>query len=120
MAVHSLTVKQILSRVRQVFPNAPEAYVISLINDALTEAGMYNVKTAHAKITTVADQMWYDLSDDASSSDGSAYKLDLKKIFRVYFMDSSGDYMQIPRLLDKDLLLTDISSESVLVSPDTK
>jgi len=28
--------------------------------------------------------------------------------------------MQIPRLLDKDLLLTDISSESVLVSPDTK
>ena len=120
MAVHSLTVKQILSRVRQVFPNAPEAYVISLINDALTEAGMYNVKTAHAKITTVADQMWYDLSDDASSSDGSAYKLDLYKIFRVYFMDSTGDYMQIPRLLDKDLLLTDISSESALVSPDTK
>ena len=120
MAVHSLTVKQIVSRVRQVFPNAPEAYVISLINDALTEAGMYNVKTAHAKITTVADQMWYDLSDDASSSDGSAYKLDLNKIFRVYFMDSTGDYMQIPRLLDKDLLLTDISSESVLVSPDTK
>ena len=120
MAVHSLTVKQILSRVRQVFPDAPEAYVISLINDALTEAGMYNVKTAHAKITTVADQMWYDLSDDASSSDGSAYKLDLNKIFRVYFMDSSGDYMQIPILLDKDLLLTDISSESALVSPDTK
>ena len=120
MAVHSLTVKQILSRVRQVFPNAPEAYVISLINDALTEAGMYNVKTAHAKITTVADQMWYDLSDEAYSSDGSAYKLDLNKIFRVYFMDSSGDYMQIPRLLDKDLLLTDISSESALVLPDTK
>ena len=120
MAVHSLTVKQILSRVRQVFPNAPEAYVISLINDALTEAGMYNVKTAHAKITTVADQMWYDLSDEAYRSDGSAYKLDLNKIFRVYFMDSSGDYMQIPRLLDKDLLLTDISSESALVSPDTK
>tara|TARA_R110002020_G_scaffold61606_3_gene165594 strand:+ start:155 stop:517 length:363 start_codon:yes stop_codon:yes gene_type:complete len=120
MAVHSLTVKQILSRVRQVFPDAPEAYVISLINDALTEAGMYNVKTAHAKITTVADQMWYDLSDEAYSSDGSAYKLDLNKIFRVYFMDSAGDYMQIPRLLDKDLLLTDISSESALVSPDTK
>jgi len=120
MAVHSLTVKQILSRVRQVFPDAPEAYVISLINDALTEAGMYNVKTAHAKITTVADQMWYDLSDEAYSSDGSAYKLDLNKIFRVYVMDSSGDYMQIPRLLDKDLLLTDISSESALVSPDTK
>ena len=49
MAVHSLTVKQILSRVRQVFPDAPEAYVISLINDALTEAGLYNVKTVHAK-----------------------------------------------------------------------
>ena len=47
-------------------------------------------------------------------------KLDLNKIFRVYFMDSTGDYMQIPRLLDKDLLLTDISSESALVGPDTK
>ena len=119
MAVHSLTVKQILSRVRQVFPDAPEAYVISLINDALTEAGMYNVKTAHAKITTVADQMWYDLSDEAYSSDGSAYKLDLNKIFRVYFMDSEVAYMQIPRLVDKDLVLTDISSESVLESQDT-
>ena len=120
MAVHSLTVKQILSRVRQVFPDASEAYVISLINDALTEAGLYNVKTVHAKITTVADQMWYDLGDESYSSDGSAYKLDLNKLFRVYFMDSTGDYIQIPRLLDKDLLLTDISSESALVGPDTK
>ena len=45
MAVHSLTVKQIISRVRQVFPDAPEAYIMSLINDALVEAGTYSNKT---------------------------------------------------------------------------
>ena len=44
MAVHSLTVKQILSRVRQTFPDAPETYVINLINEALVELGKYNTK----------------------------------------------------------------------------
>ena len=30
MAIQSLTVKQIISRVRQVFPNAPETYMDKL------------------------------------------------------------------------------------------
>ena len=34
-SLHTLTVKQIISRVRQAFPNAPETYIISLINDAI-------------------------------------------------------------------------------------
>ena len=63
MAVHSLTVKTILSRVRQVFPDAPESYVMNLINEALVELGKYNTKIEYAKATTVADQQWYTLSD---------------------------------------------------------
>jgi len=118
MAVHSITVKQILSRVRQVFSNVPETYVMNLINDALVEAGMYNSKVVHAKISTVADQMWYDLGDAAKDSANNM--LEVNKIFKVYFMDSDGDYIQIPRLLDTNLLLTDITNESVLKAPDSK
>mgnify|MGYP003147781782 FL=1 len=114
MATRSITVKQILSRVRQVFPNVPENYVINLINDALVEIGMYNSKTEYAKITTVADQMWYDLSDLAKDSSGN--KLDLNKVFRIDFMDNEGDYIRIPRLLDKNVTMSDLD-ESILDSP---
>ena len=118
MAVHEMTVKQIVSRVRQVFPEAPESYIINLINDALVEAGMYNSKVSHAKISTVADQMWYSLKD--SAKDSSNNMLEVNKVFRVYFMDDDGDYIMIPRLIDKDLLLTDVTSESSLNAPDSK
>jgi hypothetical protein len=118
VAVHNITVKQILSRVRQVFPGVPENYVMNLINDALVEIGMYNSKVAHAKISTVADQMWYDLGDE--SKDSSSNVLEVNKIFKVYFMDDDGDYIQIPRLLDTNILLTDVTSESVLKAPDSK
>ena len=63
MAVHSITVKKLISRVRQVFPDAPENYIINLINDALVEIGTHKVKVVHAKITTVADRMYYNLAD---------------------------------------------------------
>ena len=119
MAVHSLTVKQILSRVRQVFPDAPETYVMSLINDGLVELSSYDTKTAYAKITTAANQMLYDLSDSASSSSGSSYKLEISKVNKVYLMDNEGDYIQIPRLTNDNLLLTDVTSESALNTPDT-
>lgn len=114
MATRSITVKQILSRVRQVFPNVPENYVINLINDALVEVGMYNSKTEYAKITTVADQMWYDLSDLAKDSSGN--KLDVNKVFRIDFMDNEGDYIRIPRLLDKNVTMSDLD-ESILDVP---
>ena len=35
-------------------------------------------------------------------------------------MDNDGDYILIPRLIDKDLLLTDVSSESALQAPDSR
>ena len=49
MAVHTITAKQVLSRVRQVFPNVGETYVLNIINDALVESGMYHTKVEYAK-----------------------------------------------------------------------
>ena len=116
MAVHTITVKKLISRVRQVFPDAPEKYIINLINDALVEIGTHKVKVVHAKITTVADRMYYNLADGATDSSGN--RLEANQVMRVYLMDSDGDYIQIPRLIDKDLLLGDASSESAVEVPD--
>ena len=101
MAVHSLTVKQIISRVRQTFPEAPENYIKNLINEALVELGKYNSKIEYAKTTTVADQQWYTLSDSNSG-------IEVNKVYRVDFMDSSGDYVKIPRLLNNEVQTMDI------------
>mgnify|MGYP003128009067 FL=1 len=101
MAVHSLTVKKIISRVRQAFPEAPETYIMNLINEALVELGKYNTKIEYAKLTTVADQQWYTLSDSNSG-------IEVNKVYRVDFMDSSGDYVKIPRLLNNEVQTMDI------------
>jgi len=101
MAVHKLTVKQILSRVRQTFPDAPETYVINLINEALVELGKYNTKIEYAKLTTVADQQWYTLSDTNAG-------VEINKVYRLDFMDSAGDYTKIPRLVNNEIQTTDI------------
>ena len=101
MAVHKLTVKQILSRVRQTFPDAPETYVINLINEALVELGKYNTKIEYAKLSTVADQQWYTLSDTNSG-------VEINKVYRLDFMDSAGDYTKIPRLVNNEIQTTDI------------
>ncbi len=122
MAVHSISVKELISRVRLVFPDAPEAYIMNLINDALVEIGMFKTKVVHAKISTVANQMYYDLSD--GSRDGAQgmtsddKSLEVNHILRVYLMDNEGDYIQIPRLLDKNLLLADATSEDNVNAPD--
>ena len=119
MAVHKLNVKNILSMVRQVFPNVPESYLISLVNDALVEIGVYSTKQIQAKISTVADQMWYKIGDEAKDSSGN--KLEANKVYRVDLMDEDGDYIQIPRLIDKNILLMDAdSSESALTTPDER
>ena len=119
MSVHKLNVKNVLSRIRQVFPNVPETYLISLINDALVEIGVYSTKQIQAKMSTVADQMWYKIGDEAKDSSGN--KLEANKVFRVDLMDDSDDYIQIPRLIDKNILLMDAdSSESALTTPDEK
>ena len=102
MAVHSLDVKTILSMVRQVFPEAPEKYIMALVNEALVEAGKYKSKIEYAKTDAVEDQMWYTLSDTNAG-------IEVNKVMRVDFKDSSGDYIRIPRLLDNEVLKMDVT-----------
>ena len=109
-SIHTLTVKQIISRVRQVFPDAPETYIMSLINDAVNEIGEYSQKSISAKINIVADQMFYNIGDSAVDSGGE--KLGINKIYLVDIMDNEGDYIKIPRVLDGEPLMFDMTSES--------
>ena len=102
MAVHSLTVKKIISRVRLAFPDAPETYIMNIINEAIVELGKYGTKIEYAKATTVADQMWYTLSDTNAG-------IEVNKVFRVDFMDASGDYVKIPRLLNNEIQTMDLT-----------
>ena len=55
--------------------------------------------------------MFYDISD--SANDSSSNKLEANKIFRVDLMDNEGDYIKIPRLVDKGILLMDVTSEAI-------
>ena len=103
MAVISLTVKKIISRVRQAFPDAPETYILNLVNEALVEMGKYNTKVEYAKLTTVANQQWYTLSDSNAGTN-----IHINKVYRVDFMDSDGTYVKIPRLLDNEIPTMDI------------
>ena len=103
MAVISLTVKKIISRVRQAFPDAPEKYIINLINESLVEMGKYNTKVEYAKLNTVANQQWYTLSDSNAGTN-----IHINKVYRVDFMDSDGTYVKIPRLLDNEIPTMDI------------
>ena len=89
MAVHSISAKELVSRVRLVFPTAPENYILNLINDALVEIGTHKVKVVHAKISTAADRMYYNLSDVGQDSSGN--KLEVNQVLRVYLMDNEGD-----------------------------
>ena len=109
-SIHTLTVKQIISRVRQSFPDAPEVYIMSLVNDAINELGEYSQKSQSAKVSIVADQMFYNIGD--SATDSSSEKMGINKIYRVDIMDNEGDYIQIPRVLDGEPLMFDMTSES--------
>ena len=102
MAVHSLTVKKIISRVRQAFPDAPETYIMNLVNEAIVELGKYATKIEYAKADAVEDQMWYTLSDTNAG-------IEVNKVMRVDLKDSSGDYIRIPRLLDNEVLKMDVT-----------
>jgi hypothetical protein len=115
MAIHSLTAKEIISRVRQAFPDASETYIISLINDAVSELGQYSQKAMSAKVNIVADQTYYDLSDSATDSSNNA--MGINKVYRIDVMDDAGDYIMVPRALDGEPLMFDMTSESAIEEP---
>jgi len=101
MAIHRLTVKEIISRIRMVFPDAPENYLINLINDSQVEVGVYNTKKKRVQRSTVKDQRYYSIKD----TDGTLP--DVSKISRIDFMNSDGEYIKIPRLLSAETKLND-------------
>ena len=109
-SIHTLTVKQIISRVRQVFPEAPETYIMSLINDAINEMGEYSQKSISAKIDILKDQTAYNIGD--SATDSISELLGINKVYRIDILDNEGDYIKIPRVLDGEPLMFDINSES--------
>ena len=115
-SIHTLTVKQIISRVRQVFPEAPETYIMSLINDAINEMGEYSQKSISAKINLESSKMFYNVGD--SAVDSSNEKLGINKIYRIDVIDDNGDYFRVPRVLDGEPLQFDIASESAIKTPE--
>jgi len=99
MAAIEFSAKEILSRVRQAVPDSNENYVINLINQGLVDMGRYSIKTEYGKTNLVNEQLWYGLDDDRD--------ITINKIFRVSILNSSSEYIQIPRLLNQEIKMTD-------------
>ncbi len=102
MATHKISVKRIMSDIRETFPNAGETKMFELINRAQVHAGIYNVKYESAKTSSVADKMWYTLNDANSA-------IEVNKVFKVSFMDDDGKYRKIPRLWSGDVEIEDLT-----------
>ena len=99
MAAIEFNGKQILSRVQQAVPDVSENYVINLINEALIDLGQYNLKTEYAKTNLANNQMWYGLNDDRA--------ITVNKVFRCSILNSDGEYIKIPRLVNQETKITD-------------
>ena len=98
MAAIEFSLREILSRVRQVVPDASEAYVLNLVNQGLSDMGRYNTKREYGKTNLVNSQLWYGLDDDRD--------ITVNKVFRVSILNSDGEYIQIPRLLNQETKIT--------------
>ena len=99
MAAIEFTGREIYSRVKQAVPDVTENYVVNLINEALIDLGQYNLKTEYAKTNLVNEQMWYGLDDDRDVT--------INKVYRCSVLNSSGEYIKIPRLVNQETKITD-------------
>tara|TARA_X000001382_G_scaffold116840_1_gene96180 strand:- start:820 stop:1125 length:306 start_codon:yes stop_codon:yes gene_type:complete len=99
MAAIEFTGKEIYSRVQQAVPGVSENYVLSLINEALIDMGKYTTKIEYAKTGLTHDQLWYGLNDDRD--------ITVNKVFRCSILNSDGEYIKIPRLLNQDIKVTE-------------
>jgi hypothetical protein len=98
MAAIEFTGREIYSRVKQAVPDVTENYVVNLINEALIDLGQYNLKTEYAKTNLVNGQMWYGLDDDRD--------ITINKVYRCSVLNSSGEYIKIPRLVNQETKIT--------------
>jgi hypothetical protein len=99
MAAIEFSVKEIVSRVRQAVPEASENYIINLINEGLIDMGKYSTKMEYGKTNLINDQLWYGIDDDRD--------ITINKIFKCSILNSNGEYIRIPRLVNQDIKLTD-------------
>ena len=102
MAVHSKSVKRIMSIIRQTFPDAGEIDILEKMNDSLVHAGKFNVKYESATADLTTDKRRYTLSDSDSG-------IEVMKIRKVSIMDTDGDYIRIRRLGMNDVALEDVT-----------
>lgn len=82
-----MTVQELVSRVRQTFPNVSQRQVIALVNDAIQEfpdafSGRYFLKR-----DVVEGQRYYTLPD---------YVFQIES---VSYQDADGDYQELSRLV---------------------
>jgi len=90
MAAIEFNAKEIYSRVLQAVPGVSENYVINLINEALIDMGRYPNQIENAKTDLKHNQLWYALDDGED--------ITVNKVFRCTILNSSGEYIDIPRL----------------------
>jgi len=95
MAAIEFTGKEIYSRVLQAVPGVSENYVINLINEALIDMGRYPNQIENAKTDLKHNQLWYALDDDEG--------ITVNKVFRCTILNSSGEYIKIPRLSNGEI-----------------
>ena len=97
-----LTVKQILSRIRETFPEVQETYAMALINDALTEAGKFNVKHESATTDATSGKKWYTINDANSG-------IEANKVTNLYFLDDDDKYRMVKRLVVGKTAIQDVT-----------
>jgi hypothetical protein len=101
MAISRLTCQNIISMVRMAFPEAPENYIMFLINEAQVDASTLSVKKKRVKVDSTKNQRFYSIGDTASP------RPDINKIYRVDFLNADDEYIKIPRLVDSGIKLND-------------
>ena len=100
-----MTPKSIIEQVEHLFGRQPEAYLIQLLNDGLTEIASTKQEYLVSSLTDLEKQKrWYSLDEQV---------IDITK---VEILDTNNRYVRIPKLADSHKLLredTDSTNESL-------
>ena len=100
-----MTVKNVFLQLEKVFGRQPEAYLVQLINDGLSDiANKKQVYTVSATTDLEKKKRWYDLPATVLS------------IEKVEILDTNNRYIMIPKLSDPHKLLradTDSSDDAL-------
>ena len=96
-----MTVKNVFLQLEKVFGRQPEAYLVQLINDGLSDiANKKQVYTVSATTDLEKKKRWYELPSD------------LLSIERVEVLDTNDRYIMIPKLADYHKLLREDTESS--------